>query len=202
MKIFLVNPAFGEGFVKSARWFAKSRGRVQRHPDYLARATAVLEEAGHECIFLDAAAKDLPMTEVEERVRSFGPDLVVVYATTPSIGCDLDHAKACRAAAGGGALTVLIGSHVSAEPDDTLRRGKGFVDAVTRREFDYTLREIADRGTVEGVAGVSRNDGDEIYGGVGVIATFFTDAPPPNHHGPVEVYAACSLLAFASGYRS
>jgi hypothetical protein len=45
------------------------------------------------------------------------------------------------------------------------------------------------------LTGTLRNDSTEIYGGVGVIATFFTDAPPPNHHGPVEVYATCSLLA-------
>jgi hypothetical protein len=45
------------------------------------------------------------------------------------------------------------------------------------------------------LTGTVRNDGAEVYGGIGVIATFFTDAPPPNHHGPVEVYAACSLLA-------
>jgi hypothetical protein len=45
------------------------------------------------------------------------------------------------------------------------------------------------------VTGLVRNDGGEIYGGIGVIATFYTDAPPPNYHGPVEVYAACPLLA-------
>ena len=154
MRIFIVNPAFGQGFVKSARWFAKSRGRVQRHPDYLARATAVLEQAGHECVMLDAAAKDLPLNEVEERVRAFGPDLVVIYATTPSIQSDLEHARMAKQATGG-AMTIVIGSHVSAEPDDTLERGRGFVDAVARREFDFTLREVADRGTYDGVAGVS-----------------------------------------------
>jgi hypothetical protein len=45
------------------------------------------------------------------------------------------------------------------------------------------------------LTGLVRNDGAQVYGGIGVIATFFTDTPPPNHHGPVEVYAACSLLA-------
>jgi radical SAM superfamily enzyme YgiQ (UPF0313 family) len=161
MKVFIVNPAFGEGFVKTARWFAKSRGRVQRHPDYLARATAVLEHAGHECIFLDAAAKDLLRSEVEERISSFAPDLVVVYATTPSIQCDLDHVRMAKRVTKG-ALTVMVGSHVSAEPDDTLERGKGFLDAVTRREFDYTLREVADRGVYEGVRGLSWRNGEEI----------------------------------------
>ncbi len=161
MRVFIVNPAFGEGFVKTARWFAKSRGRVQRHPDYLARATAVLEEAGNTCLFLDAQAKDMPMAEVESRIKDFGPDLVVVYGTTPSILCDLDHAKMAKEATGG-ALTVMVGSHVSAEPDDTLTRGRGFLDAVTRREYDYTLRELADTGNPEGVAGLSWNRGDEI----------------------------------------
>jgi hypothetical protein len=45
------------------------------------------------------------------------------------------------------------------------------------------------------LTGAVRNDGAQVYGGIGVIATFFTNAPAPNHHGPVEVYAACSLLA-------
>ena len=51
------------------------------------------------------------------------------------------------------------------------------------------------------LTGVVRNDSAEgnnpgqVYGGVGVIATFFTTPPPPNHHGPVEVYATCPLLA-------
>lgn len=158
MKVFIVNPAFGEGFVKTARWFAKSRGRVQRHPDYLCRATAVLEQAGHECVFLDAQAKDMPMAEVESRIRAFGPDLVVIYATTPSVLVDLEHARMAKRVTGG-ALTVMVGSHVSAEPEDTLRRGQGFLDAVTRREYDFTLREIADRGALDGVQGLSRRDG-------------------------------------------
>ncbi|MEZ5066688.1 MAG: radical SAM protein [bacterium] len=163
MRVFIVNPSFGDGFVKTARWFAKSRGRVQRHPDYLARATAVLEAAGHECKFLDAQAKDMPPQETTDAIRAFRPDLVVVYATTPSILSDLEHTRLAREATGG-ALTVMVGSHVSAEPEDTLRRGAGYLDAVTRREYDYTLREVADRGTVEGVAGLSRlADGDVVH---------------------------------------
>jgi radical SAM superfamily enzyme YgiQ (UPF0313 family) len=161
LKIFVVNPAYGKGFVKNARWFAKSRGRVQRHPDYLARAVAVLEQAGNDCVFLDASAKDMPMEEVEERIRAFGPDMVVLFATTPSILNDLAHAKMAKEATGG-ATTIMIGSHVTAEPEDTLRRGRGYLDAVTRREYDFTLREVADRGVFEGVQGLSYRLGDEI----------------------------------------
>jgi radical SAM superfamily enzyme YgiQ (UPF0313 family) len=110
---------------------------------------------------LDAAAKDMPLEIVEERIQSFRPDLTVVYATTPSIQSDLEHAKMAKRVTGG-AMTILIGSHVSAEPDDTLSRGRGFVDAVARREFDFTLREVADRGTYDGVQGLSWMSDDGI----------------------------------------
>jgi hypothetical protein len=57
---------------------------------------------------------------------------------------------------------------------------------------------IKEDGTYK-LTGTVRNDSadgkHQVYGGVGVIATFFTGDPPPNHHGPVEVYAACSLLS-------
>lgn len=161
MRVFVVNPAYGQGFVKNARWFAKSRGRVQRHPDYLARAVAVLEQAGHTCTFIDASAKDMPIEEVEARLRDFKPDLTVLFATTPSIANDLAHAEMAKKATGG-ALTVMIGSHVSAEPADTLTRGRGYLDAVVRREYDFTLREIADTGKFAGVLGLSYEENGEI----------------------------------------
>ncbi|MBZ0267433.1 B12-binding domain-containing radical SAM protein, partial [bacterium] len=189
MKVFVVNPAFGDGFVKTARWFAKSRGRVQRHPDYLARATAVLEQAGHECVFLDAQAKDMPLADVEQRIRDFGPDLVAIYATTPSILSDLECARMAKEATGG-ALVVMVGSHVSAEPDDTLQRGAGYLDGVTRREYDYTLREIADRGTLEGVVGSSRIRNGEIVHEVDRAPIEDMDSLPfpAWHHIDIEDY--------------
>jgi hypothetical protein len=45
------------------------------------------------------------------------------------------------------------------------------------------------------LTGTVRNDGDRVYGGVGVGATFFADAQPPNWHRTGKVYAACQLLA-------
>jgi len=77
---------------------------------------------------------------------------------------------------------------------------------------------IKGNGNVQ-VTGWVRNDGTQVYGGIGVIATFFTELEcgetrvqnqgrkgqpgsgtveygcAPNWHGPVEVYATCSLLA-------
>ncbi len=60
MRVAILNPMFGRDFTKSARWFARSRGRVQRHPDYLAYCAGVVEAAGHNILFVDNQAKNLP----------------------------------------------------------------------------------------------------------------------------------------------
>ena len=61
----MLNPSFGKNFVRSARWAARSRGRVQRHPDYLAITAAVLENEGHEVKLLDAAALNIEFDETK-----------------------------------------------------------------------------------------------------------------------------------------
>jgi hypothetical protein len=66
MKIIILNPSYGKNFVRSARWVARSRGRVQRHPDYLAIATAILENEGHEVKLLDAASLNINFEGVNE----------------------------------------------------------------------------------------------------------------------------------------
>jgi radical SAM superfamily enzyme YgiQ (UPF0313 family) len=151
-----LNPAYGRFFCKSARWFARSRGRVQRHPDYLCQALAVLEEAGHRCALVDAAALNLGLRETLARVQEFRPQMVVIQATTPTILSDLEHARGCKEVLGGECLTVMVGAHPSAEPEDTLRRGAGALDLVARGEYDYTLRDLAAGMDPAGVAGVSR----------------------------------------------
>ena len=145
------------GFCRSARWAAKSRGRVQRHPDWLLIATAVLEEAGHKVKFVDGAALELSKEKVLEDARAFMPELAVLHTTTPSIYNDVDYAKAIKNLTG--ATTVLVGPHVTAVPEDTLAIGEGLVDAVARGEYDYSVRDIAAGMPLKDVAGITWTDG-------------------------------------------
>lgn len=160
MRVAVLNPMFGKDFTKSARWFARSRGRVQRHPDYLATAVAVLEKAGHTLLFMDCQAKNLPTDQVVPRLQEFRPDMVVYQASTPSIYADIEAARLVREAVGGH-LHVMVGPHVSAESEDTLRAAGGVIDAVCRREYDYTLRDLADGTALKDCLGVSYLDGEE-----------------------------------------
>jgi len=140
--VFVLNPPVIKDFCRSARWAARSRGRVQRHPDWLLTAVAVLEEGGFSVDFLDGSALNLERQELLSALKKSRPDLLVLHTTTPSIDSDLGYASLakellpdCR--------NVVVGPHVTAEPEDTLKRANGALDAVVRGEYDFTLRELA-----------------------------------------------------------
>jgi radical SAM superfamily enzyme YgiQ (UPF0313 family) len=140
---------------------------VQRHPDWLLTAVAVLEEAGFRVEVLDGPVLNLERQEVLSTLKKSRPGLVVLHTTTPSIDSDLSYASLakellpdCR--------TVAVGPHVTAEPEDTLKRAKGALDAVVRGEYDYTVRELANLGSLDwssanlsDVLGISYLDGED-----------------------------------------
>lgn len=157
MRVAFLNPMFGVDFTKSARWFARSRGRVQRHPDYFCTAAATVEAAGHEIMFLDAQAKNMPTEAVLPRLKVFGPDMIVYQTSTPSIDADIESARLCKDATG--ALNVVVGPHVTAEPEDTMRRADGCVDAVAVGEYDYTVKDLADGVSLKDCHGIAWGSG-------------------------------------------
>ncbi len=153
VRVAFLNPMFGVDFTKSARWFARSRGRVQRHPDYLCIAAGTVEAAGHEIFFLDAQAKNLSTEDVLPLIEDFKPDLIVYQASTPSIDADIEAARTCKAATG--AVNVLVGPHVSAVPEDTLKRAGDAVDAAAIGEYDFTLRDLANGVAIKDCPGLA-----------------------------------------------
>ncbi|MDO8506980.1 MAG: radical SAM protein [bacterium] len=152
MRVVYVNPPYGENFVRSARWAAKSRGRVQRHPEQALIHIAVLEEAGHKCKFIEGAACNMTEEQVLKEIKKFKPDLAIIHTTTPSIYNDIEYAKNAKKMTG--CKTVMVGAHASAVPDDTLKKAKGAVDAVARGEIEYTLRDIANGTPLKDVLGI------------------------------------------------
>jgi len=139
--VFVINPPVIKDFCRSARWAAKSRGRVQRHPDWLLTAVAVLERAGFSVEFLDGPALNLERQAVLSALKKSRPGLLVLHTTTPSIDSDLSYASLAKEILPD-CQTVAVGPHVTAEPEDTLKRANGTLDAVVRGEYDYTLREL------------------------------------------------------------
>jgi radical SAM superfamily enzyme YgiQ (UPF0313 family) len=188
MKVFMLNPPYGKDFCRSARWYAKSRGRVQRHPDWMLVATAVLEKAGNQVKFLDGAALNLEIPQVRATIEEFHPDLTVIHTTTPSIYSDVDFAGLAKEVSGG--RTILIGPHVTALPAEVLDLAKDKVDMVARGEYDYTLRDIAAGMPLEGVNGISyRRNGGVVHNPPRPLIEDVDELPfPAWHHIDINDY--------------
>ncbi len=137
MKVFVLNPPFVRDFCRAQRWAARTRGRVQRPPDWLAYCTSILEQNGHKVELLDAAAKNMPREEVYQKFSSFSPDILVTDSTTPSIYNDINIAKKCKSI--NECTTIMVGPHASALPKETLKLSKGAIDIIVRGEYDYIV---------------------------------------------------------------
>jgi len=160
LRVLLINPYYTEDFCKSARWAAKSRGRVQRHPDWMAYATSVLEHDGHQCSLFDAQAENQSLTTELRRMISFEPDMVVIWTTTPSIYSDITFTRFVKHSFPK-CLTVAVGAHPTALPEETLKIDS-CLDVVCVGEFDYTLRDLANYDSPENVEGIVWRNGEEI----------------------------------------
>ncbi len=160
MRVTILNPSFGDNFVRVARWAAKSRGRVQRHPEFLLTAAQILIDAGHEVTFIEAAARNFTQEHSYELAEASRPDLLVIHATTPSISNDIMQAAEIKRRTG--CRTAFVGQHVTAEPEDTFVRSQGAVDCILRREYDHTLRDLAGGRPLEKILGLSWIRGDRI----------------------------------------
>ena len=158
MKILALIPRFIPGFSRNARWFTISRSDAMRHPDYFLTAIAVLEKAGHEVLFIDASIENLNKFQIIEKSKNFNPEMAIIFASTPSIYNDIEYARSFHNL---GKKTVLIGQHVTAEPENTLKIANGSV-IIVRGEYDYTLLDIANNKPLSEIKGISYIENREI----------------------------------------
>ncbi len=160
MKIFILNPSFGDNFVRVARWSAKSRGRVQRHPEFLLIAAQILIDQGHDVKFVEAAACNFTPEDSFKLAEEFQPNLLLIHATTPSIYSDIEQAKIIKSKTH--CTVAFVGQHVTAEAENTFSIGRGVIDYILRREYDYALRDLANGRPLASIAGMSWWDGHQV----------------------------------------
>ncbi len=156
MKVLLLNPPFFRKYSREQRSPAVTKSGTLYYPMWLSFGAAYLEKMGNEILLLDAPADDLDLETVKARALEYKPGMLVVSTSTPSIYNDIDIAQKLKNVLGD-PFTVLVGTHVSAEPEESLELGPN-VDAVARREFETILADLAaalDRGEdlskVEGI---------------------------------------------------
>lgn len=162
MKAFFVNPPFKAEhgkFARENRSAAITRSGTLYYPLWLIYAAAVCEKDGFDVEFLDAPATPLNYEESMAEIvkRGEGTELFVVDTSTPSIYSDIAFCELIKERFPQ-AFVVLVGTHPSALPEETLA-GSDAIDAVAIREFDYIVRDVArairdgrDPRTVDGLA--------------------------------------------------
>jgi radical SAM superfamily enzyme YgiQ (UPF0313 family) len=175
MRILLLNPPFsarggsataGKGgkFSRTSRSPAITKSGTIYYPIWLAYATGVLEKSGFEAKLVDAPSQGLSRDDCVKIARDFQPGLVVVDTSTPSIYNDVEIATSLKKFLRD-AFVILVGTHPSALPEETLRLDKS-IDAVAMGEYDYTIRDLAKAldsgGDPKKIAGISFRDGERI----------------------------------------
>jgi len=164
MKILMLNPPFLPRFSRSQRSPAVTKGGTLYYPFWLAYATGVLEEEGHEVRLVDAPAEGRDLKDTLEYTRDFKPYLVVLDTSTPSIYNDVKVGELIKQVIPE-SFIVLVGTHPSALPEETLKLSSK-IDAVAREEYDYTVLELAesleDNSSLDSVDGLSFRSGEDI----------------------------------------
>jgi anaerobic magnesium-protoporphyrin IX monomethyl ester cyclase len=164
MNILLINPPFKGRFSRTSRSPGKARGGTIYYPIWLAYAAGVLERNEFGVDLIDACAEERGVADIIEEAKQSSPRLIVLDTSTPSIGNDIDVAEAIKDNLPG-SFIVLVGTHVSALPEETLRLSTR-VDAIARREYEYTLLDLAralEKGhSPDSVPGLSWRSGEEI----------------------------------------
>ena len=156
MKVLLLNPPFLKKFSRPQRSPAVTKSGTLYFPMWLAYAAGVLEKEGFEVDLIDAPADGYDLNYCIQRAKKLSPDLIVLETSTPSIYNDVEVAGKLKDQFPQ-SFVVLVGTHVSALPDETLNID-GRVDAIAQYEYEYTLvalaRTLADKGDLRTVLGL------------------------------------------------
>jgi anaerobic magnesium-protoporphyrin IX monomethyl ester cyclase len=144
MRIYLVNPPAPKGvkMVREGRCMQrKGAWTAVWAPISLATIGAILEKESFEVKLSDCIVENIDFNKLEELIREFQPQLVIINTATPSIESDLAVAETAKNI-DQKIVTAAFGIHVTALPEKTLNINKS-LDLVIRGEPEMTVKEIA-----------------------------------------------------------
>ncbi len=149
MKVILAYPPIdsdkGVPLLSQNRQFQYFREPTFIYPVVPASAATMLQDAGHEVLWLDGIAEGWTMPQFLERVRAFAPDIVAMETKTPVVKRHWRIIDDLKDAAGPDKKmrVVLFGDHVTALPQESFERSR--VDFVlTGGDYDFLLRNLCD----------------------------------------------------------
>jgi len=135
--LFLQAPSY-EGFDGGAgsRYQARREIRSFWYPTWLAQPAALVPNSK----LIDSPPHRLKFEDIVADVKNH--DLIVMHTSSPSFGSDVKTAEMIKAI-NPSVKIGFIGAKVAVEPRQSLEASTA-IDFVTRNEFDYTIKEVAD----------------------------------------------------------
>ena len=140
MKIAFLNPPFLPSFSRASRSPAVAKSATLYYPIFLSYAAGVADTENFDVLLIDAPAMMLSHEDVYSRLKEWKPDFCVIDTSTPSIENDVEVATKIKEITG--SKICLVGTHVSALPEETLEMSKS-IDFIAIHEYDYTVCDIA-----------------------------------------------------------
>jgi hopanoid biosynthesis associated radical SAM protein HpnJ len=153
--LFLQAPSF-DGFDGGAgsRYQARREVRSFWYPTWLAQPAALVPGSK----LIDAPSHGTKLSEITPLARDY--DLLIVHTSTPSFGSDVRTIKAMKDA--NPRLKVgLVGAKVAVDPAGSLNACAD-IDFVARKEFDFTVKEVAEGRDYSDILGLSYRNADGI----------------------------------------
>lgn len=111
-------------------------------PFYMAHASAVLKQHGHETTQIDACAEQIDTPEFARRVEAFRPDVIVLEISTASLETDRAVVRYLRALTGKDEVIVWCGAHSWPADQPDILASTPEVDYFMKGEYEYTILEL------------------------------------------------------------
>ncbi len=149
MKSLFLNPPSYEDFDGGAgsRYQATREVWSFWYPTWLAYPAGMIPGAR----LLDAPAHGYDLAKTVEAAKAY--DLVVIHTSTPSLRMDARTAEAIKVA-NPGCTIAFVGGHPTARPEETLKVSAA-IDIAGRKEFDYSMVEVAQGRDWQAIGGIS-----------------------------------------------
>ncbi len=188
MRVFFLNIPFHERYSRESRSPGVAPSGTLYYPIYLALAAGVVRKGGHTIDFLDAPADRTDLAHTLERAKHFRPDLIVATTVTASVCHDVRVMDNLAEATG--ALTMLVGTHPTARPIETIELSTR-LDFVAIGEYDFTILEVANHFE----AGRSRSELASVPGLAYRLEGQVLQTPPrPYYSGNMDEIPWASLI--------
>ncbi len=163
LKLLLIHPPpfKGRWLVRQGRCRASAVPNIlMEFPIFLASVAAILREAGHSLVAVDAMADELSLSSIKDRIMRFAPDAIIAETAAATYQGDIrvaDIAKQIDPMI----HTIYYGWYATARPTDVLKHQN--IDFVLRGEPEYTSLELINAlengGNLTDVKGLSfKND--------------------------------------------